>query len=219
MSSDNINHDDVLDSDRTFWQNTTSYHGSSKILLVTIISFSIIIIIVFTYHLYDRFVLRRRRGSSSAFQDGLSNVTHPPPKHGLDALTMASLPTFVVEVNAVDLVSKECTVCLSLFEEKDRVRMLPNCKHVFHVACVDTWLTTQSTCPICRSEVEPTLILEPEPREGPVSDNASLTDPRDNKMGESSVSRFENFRKISTTDTYSNINDSSRGDRLDLERQ
>ncbi|RID67495.1 hypothetical protein BRARA_D02573 [Brassica rapa] len=91
-------------------------------------------------------------------------------------LVIASLPTFVVGVNGGDVSATECAVCLSLLEEKDTARMLPNCKHVFHVTCIDTWLTTCSTCPVCRTEVEPSQRLVPEPREGPVVDGASPLD-------------------------------------------
>ncbi|XP_018484077.1 RING-H2 finger protein ATL40-like [Raphanus sativus] len=205
MSSDNRDEDHF---DRSFWQNSTSYDSSSKILLVTIVSFSIIILIAFVYHLYARFVLYRRR---PAFQGLSFSVVSQPPIRGLDKLVIASLPTFVVGVNGDDVSAVECAVCLSFFEEKDTVRMLPNCKHVFHVTCVDTWLASCSTCPICRTEVEPSQSLLPEPREGPNVDGASALDftaasSSDNKRGGST------FRR----------NDHSRVDQdrvLDIERQ
>lgn len=51
----------------------------------------------------------------------------------------------------------ECAVCLSMLEEDQIARRLPNCNHVFHIACIDKWLTAQPTCPICRSDVSPQL--------------------------------------------------------------
>ncbi|CAE6044932.1 unnamed protein product [Arabidopsis arenosa] len=218
MSSDNKNDD----SDRLFWQNSTSYDASSKIMLGTIVFFSIIIIIVFLYYLYEKFVIRRRR---STFQDLSFSVASHPPKRGLDKLVIAFLPTFVVG-GKNDVAGTECAVCLSLLEEKDNARMLPNCKHVFHVTCVDTWLTTQSTCPVCRTEVEPSHTrLEPEPREGPVGDVAPPLDlaGTDNKTGGSSVLRLDSFRRILTRERSSNRLDHSRVDQdrelLDIERQ
>ncbi|MED6110312.1 hypothetical protein PIB30_041745 [Stylosanthes scabra] len=46
--------------------------------------------------------------------------------------------------------SDSCCVCLSEFEEGESVRVLPNCTHAFHPPCIETWLMSQSTCPLCR---------------------------------------------------------------------
>uniref|UniRef100_A0ACD5YSP0 Uncharacterized protein n=1 Tax=Avena sativa TaxID=4498 RepID=A0ACD5YSP0_AVESA len=48
----------------------------------------------------------------------------------------------------------QCAVCLSLVQEGEMVRQLPACMHLFHVGCVDTWLQSHSTCPLCRATVE-----------------------------------------------------------------
>ncbi|CAH8358402.1 unnamed protein product [Eruca vesicaria subsp. sativa] len=218
MSSDNRYNDHLINPnpDRWFLPSAASYDSSSKILLITIVAFSIIILTVFAHHLYTRFVLRRRR---STFQGHSFTVVTQPLKRGLDKVVIASLPTFVVGVNGDDVSPTECAVCLTLLEEKDMARMLPKCKHVFHVTCVDTWLTTSSSCPICRSEVEPSQRLEPEPREGPVGDGASSSD---YKSGVSSVSRLDSFRRILTRERSSDRNDHSRVDQdrvIDLERQ
>ncbi|MCO5556380.1 hypothetical protein L7F22_022381 [Adiantum nelumboides] len=47
----------------------------------------------------------------------------------------------------------ECAVCLSLFEEKDIVRILPKCKHVFHLLCIDKWFESHANCPLCREKI------------------------------------------------------------------
>ncbi|CAI0389746.1 unnamed protein product, partial [Linum tenue] len=47
--------------------------------------------------------------------------------------------------------SGDCTVCLSKFEQNDKLRLLPMCCHAFHSACIDTWLLSNQTCPLCRS--------------------------------------------------------------------
>ncbi|XP_062221209.1 E3 ubiquitin-protein ligase EL5-like [Phragmites australis] len=50
----------------------------------------------------------------------------------------------------------QCAVCLSLVQEGEVVRRLPACMHLFHVGCIDMWLRSHSTCPLCRATVEPT---------------------------------------------------------------
>ncbi|XVE76077.1 hypothetical protein DITRI_Ditri12bG0143900 [Diplodiscus trichospermus] len=47
----------------------------------------------------------------------------------------------------------ECVVCLGELEEGDTVRLLPNCRHVFHVLCIDNWFLAHSSCPVCRTPV------------------------------------------------------------------
>ncbi|PIM98112.1 Anaphase-promoting complex (APC), subunit 11 [Handroanthus impetiginosus] len=47
----------------------------------------------------------------------------------------------------------ECAVCLSEFQENESLRLLPKCSHAFHLPCIDTWLKSQSNCPLCRATV------------------------------------------------------------------
>lgn len=62
-----------------------------------------------------------------------------------------ALKTFPVINYAVDLkMDNECAICLSDFAAGERVRVLPKCHHGFHVRCIDTWLTSHSSCPTCR---------------------------------------------------------------------
>ncbi|KAL2461121.1 RING-H2 finger protein ATL18 [Abeliophyllum distichum] len=45
-----------------------------------------------------------------------------------------------------------CSICLMEFENEDLVNKLPNCRHIFHMACIEKWLDrNQFTCPMCRS--------------------------------------------------------------------
>eukprot|EP00421_Protoceratium_reticulatum_P018618 CAMPEP_0168376934 /NCGR_PEP_ID=MMETSP0228-20121227/10570_1 /TAXON_ID=133427 /ORGANISM="Protoceratium reticulatum, Strain CCCM 535 (=CCMP 1889)" /LENGTH=305 /DNA_ID=CAMNT_0008389923 /DNA_START=54 /DNA_END=971 /DNA_ORIENTATION=- len=46
----------------------------------------------------------------------------------------------------------ECAICFEMFEEDDLVRILP-CLHRFHVPCIDPWLLSRWTCPLCKSEL------------------------------------------------------------------
>ncbi|XP_076885267.1 RING-H2 finger protein ATL52-like [Bidens hawaiensis] len=61
---------------------------------------------------------------------------------------------------AVHKYSKEfkegtCVVCLGEFEENEEVRIMPECAHVFHVSCIDMWLFSHDSCPLCRANAIP----------------------------------------------------------------
>ncbi|CAO2823024.1 unnamed protein product [Amaranthus hypochondriacus] len=46
-----------------------------------------------------------------------------------------------------------CAICLDNLVEGEICRVLPGCKHVFHLNCVDKWLLKSPVCPVCRSSV------------------------------------------------------------------
>ncbi|WOK95679.1 E3 ubiquitin-protein ligase [Canna indica] len=79
------------------------------------------------------------------------------PKHrfsGIDKAAIESLPSFRFASLRGARGGLECAVCLSKFDDADVLRLLPKCKHAFHVACVDRWLEAHSTCPLCRRRVD-----------------------------------------------------------------
>lgn len=45
-----------------------------------------------------------------------------------------------------------CAICLEQLEESG-ARTALSCAHVFHTGCVQPWITTHSTCPICRTKL------------------------------------------------------------------
>ncbi|KAL2499205.1 RING-H2 finger protein ATL8 [Abeliophyllum distichum] len=70
---------------------------------------------------------------------------------GLKKKVLKSLPKLTYAAND-DKIGKlsDCAICLSEFASGDEVRVLPQCGHGFHVACIDTWLGSHSSCPSCR---------------------------------------------------------------------
>eukprot|EP01059_Diplonema_ambulator_P022954 TRINITY_DN38311_c0_g1_i1.p1 TRINITY_DN38311_c0_g1~~TRINITY_DN38311_c0_g1_i1.p1 ORF type:complete len:120 (+),score=0.26 TRINITY_DN38311_c0_g1_i1:2-361(+) len=48
----------------------------------------------------------------------------------------------------------ECAVCVAPLNapENSFVRTLP-CLHSFHQHCIDNWITTRPSCPVCRSDI------------------------------------------------------------------
>lgn len=59
---------------------------------------------------------------------------------------------FDKETHAKD-VGSECPVCLSVFAEGEEVKQLSVCKHSFHATCIDMWLNSHSSCPVCRASI------------------------------------------------------------------
>ena len=48
-----------------------------------------------------------------------------------------------------------CAVCLGDYEDGEMIRQLPDCHHHFHMECIDQWLATHTTCPMCRRSLLP----------------------------------------------------------------
>ncbi|KAM0869611.1 hypothetical protein ACQ4PT_040564 [Festuca glaucescens] len=70
-----------------------------------------------------------------------------------------------------------CPVCLEGVHGGEMVRQLPACRHVFHVECIDMWLHSHRTCPMCRCVISPpptvtAKALDPEEEPASSSDEA-----------------------------------------------
>ncbi|XP_007018124.2 PREDICTED: RING-H2 finger protein ATL11 [Theobroma cacao] len=77
---------------------------------------------------------------------------------GLDASVIESFPTFLystVKGLKIGNDTLECAVCLNEFEDDETLRLIPKCSHVFHPDCIDAWLLSHSTCPVCRANLAP----------------------------------------------------------------
>jgi len=46
-----------------------------------------------------------------------------------------------------------CAVCIEDIEIGEWYKKLPQCQHCFHATCIDQWLSTRATCPVCRQRV------------------------------------------------------------------
>jgi len=48
----------------------------------------------------------------------------------------------------------ECPICYEKITSKTSITT--RCKHVFHNACLQRWMETSQTCPMCRGDIHPT---------------------------------------------------------------
>lgn len=90
---------------------------------------------------------------------------HPPPAPGLDEALIKSITVCKYKRGDGLVEGTDCSVCLSEFQEHENLRLLPKCNHAFHLPCIDTWLKSHSTCPLCRSNISPTNLFPPPTQE------------------------------------------------------
>lgn len=50
----------------------------------------------------------------------------------------------------------QCIICLEDFQTGETLRVLP-CHHYYHKTCVDHWLSKNTSCPVCRLDILPSL--------------------------------------------------------------
>ncbi|KAL0794261.1 hypothetical protein Bca101_065638 [Brassica carinata] len=89
----------------------------------------------------------------TALQGQLQQLFHLHD-YGVDQSLIDTLPVFHYKsITGLKISPFDCPVCLCEFETEDKLRLLPTCSHAFHVDCIDTWLLSHSTCPLCRSNL------------------------------------------------------------------
>ncbi|XVE85028.1 hypothetical protein DITRI_Ditri17bG0059600 [Diplodiscus trichospermus] len=148
----------------------------SPAVLFIIVILAVLFFISGLLHLLVRFLMKRRSPSSvsesnrfpemsgsDAFQRQLQQLFHLHDS-GLDQAFIDALPVFLYKEIMGLKEPFDCAVCLSEFLEQDKLRLLPMCSHAFHIDCIDTWLMSNSTCPLCRG----TLFTPGFPNENPV---------------------------------------------------
>ncbi|KAG8049929.1 hypothetical protein GUJ93_ZPchr0009g1152 [Zizania palustris] len=132
---------------------STSFSPSMAIVIVVLIAafFFVGFFTIYVRHCYG---------------DGADYSTSPLPQaaarsrrqHGLDQAVLQTFPTMAygdVKAHKEIKGALECAVCLSEFDDDEMLRLLPKCSHVFHPDCIDMWLASHVTCPVCRANLTP----------------------------------------------------------------
>ncbi|KAJ4801838.1 hypothetical protein LUZ62_053084 [Rhynchospora pubera] len=139
-------------SDPTNLQNKIS----PSILLIILI-LAIIFFISGLLHLLVRYLIKPNTreaqdlldNSTTAFQGQLQQLFNLHDS-GVDQSFIDTLPVFLYKAIIGLKDPFDCAVCLCEFNQEDKLRLLPKCSHAFHLECIDTWLLSHSTCPLCR---------------------------------------------------------------------
>ena len=110
---------------------------------------------------------RRRRLRNQA---DLNNHVFPAPRQDRQVWydpndpsvdnRLPQIPQRILTLSEIDRIptkkvsecGKSCDICLDDFKKGDNSKVL-NCKHYYHVSCVDPWLKQHPSCPKCRRQV------------------------------------------------------------------
>ncbi|CAI8585604.1 unnamed protein product [Vicia faba] len=80
------------------------------------------------------------------------------PSNGLNQDVINTFPTFRysnVKGLKIGKSTLACAVCLNEFQDDETLRLIPKCSHVYHHGCIDIWLVSHNTCPVCRANLVP----------------------------------------------------------------
>jgi|UniRef100_A0A2N9GBZ7 E3 ubiquitin-protein ligase ATL6/9/15/31/42/55 len=94
-----------------------------------------------------------RRGPIHSDPQNFALIRSSSRFSGIDKTVIESLPFFRFSSLKGSRDGLECAVCLSKFEDTEILRLLPKCKHAFHIECIDNWLEKHASCPLCRHKV------------------------------------------------------------------
>ncbi|KAJ0031219.1 hypothetical protein Pint_13242 [Pistacia integerrima] len=131
---------------------------------------------------------------------------------GIEKTVIESLPFFRFSSLKGSKQGLECAVCLSKFEDIEILRLLPKCKHAFHINCIDQWLEKHSSCPLCRHKVnaeDPTIFAYSNSmrflfNQSEVRDDSNIelfVQREEDQHGSSRFSVGSSFRKIKEEET------------------
>ncbi|KAI4351774.1 hypothetical protein L6164_006094 [Bauhinia variegata] len=119
----------------------------SVILVVGVCSFTFMgIFLAFICHCFDTEIT------------GENPITVSCSCRGIAPEVLGTFPILIYSTIKDHKIGKgalECAVCLSEFKDCETLRLLPKCNHVFHPDCIDAWLASHVTCPVCRAKLRP----------------------------------------------------------------
>ncbi|MFS8005847.1 putative transcription factor C2H2 family [Helianthus anomalus] len=137
------------DSDKLLRSPATSSPFDSSLVLTVLVLLTVLFFMAF----FSLYIRRFSSVTSSGDENSVSGAGNSPPRlhkrGGVDVSTVQSLP---IVLYGGDLKTwSECSICLTEFEEKETVKVIPYCRHGFHPVCIETWLSSHGSCPMCRS--------------------------------------------------------------------
>ncbi|XP_051151546.1 E3 ubiquitin-protein ligase ATL42-like [Andrographis paniculata] len=159
-------------------------HPSMAVMLVVLV---VILCATFLMVAYAKFCHTQDRRHRNQGQ-GLGRIVRSRSRFsGIDRRIVESLPFFLFSSLRGSKEGLECAVCLSGFEDTEILRLLPRCRHAFHMNCIDKWLENHSSCPLCRCKFDASDLI-----------NLADRNPTDEQTLEFYIQREESSRERSS---------------------
>ncbi|XVE76790.1 hypothetical protein DITRI_Ditri13aG0008800 [Diplodiscus trichospermus] len=148
---------DINSTERSHSSSSIENVKPSIIIIILILSITVLVSVslcLLLRHLNNHCLRNLSRSSISTMTAAASHRVSPeqlPTSSLLDSLPLFTFSSITCRSNKDSTVCGDCAVCLSKFEPQDQLRLLPLCCHAFHAHCIDIWLSSNQTCPLCRS--------------------------------------------------------------------
>ncbi|XP_020217631.1 E3 ubiquitin-protein ligase Os04g0590900 [Cajanus cajan] len=142
--------------------NDDSSPNFSPLVIAVIGVLASAFLLVSYYTIISKFCGSRESSQSEDHEENVElEEDHNPSLHepwhaptiGLDEALIKSITVCKYKKGEGLVEVTDCPVCLSEFQDDESVRLLPKCSHAFHLPCIDTWLKSHSSCPLCRASI------------------------------------------------------------------
>ncbi|KAF8668276.1 hypothetical protein HU200_052331 [Digitaria exilis] len=127
------------------WILPTYENSAWSIMAISFISLLAMSAVLATCFFVRRHQIRRDR----------ARIPQTREFHGMSSQLVKAMPSLIfTKVQEDNCTSSTCAICLEDYTVGEKLRVLP-CRHKFHAACVDLWLTSWRTfCPVCKRDAK-----------------------------------------------------------------
>ncbi|KAE9619190.1 hypothetical protein Lal_00047086 [Lupinus albus] len=162
---------------------TNMHHSRTSFPIIAIVIMGILItsLLLVSYYIFvikcclnwHHIDLLRRFSSSSRREDPSPMYSRAIEPRGLNEAVIRLIPLIQYKTQQEGRCSSssnsrefgersfcECAICLNEFQENEKLRIIPNCSHVFHIDCIDVWLQNNANCPLCRTSISLTSTFQ-----------------------------------------------------------
>ncbi|KAG9137786.1 hypothetical protein Leryth_024056 [Lithospermum erythrorhizon] len=139
-----------------------SSHNISPYIIIASTFFGITLLLIIYYIIFIKNCFRSNSNDQDdSDSDSSNDIRLPTTDHpiwyirtvGLQPSIINSITVFNFNKGDSLIDGTDCSICLNEFQEGELLRLLPKCNHAFHIPCIDTWLRSHTTCPVCRAGI------------------------------------------------------------------